>query len=54
MADNCVDSLKPEIGRELCLVKGESCGYRGYKKDILTEICLRERSQCLCVPVVKE
>ena len=37
MADKCVESLQPEIGRELCLVEGESCGYRGYKRDILTE-----------------
>ena len=50
MADKCVESLQPEIGRELCLLKGKSCGYRGYKRDILTEnLSERENTMFVCV-----
>ena len=50
MADRCVESLQPEIGRELCMVKGKSCGHRGYKRDILTEnLSERENTMFVCV-----
>ena len=49
MADKCVESVQPEIGRELCLVKGKSSGYRGYKRDILTEnLSNRESAMFVC------
>ena len=49
MADKCIECLQPEIGRELCLVKGKSCGYRGYKRDILTEnLSEREITMFVC------
>ena len=37
MAEKCVESLQPEIGRELCLVKGKNGEFLGYKRDILIE-----------------
>ena len=37
MAEKCVVSLQPEIGRELCLVKGKNGEFMGYKRDILIE-----------------
>ena len=50
MADKCVESLQPEIGRELCLVKVENCGYRGYKRNILTEnLSERENTMFVCI-----
>ena len=50
MADKCVESILPEIGRELCLVKGEKCGYRGYMKDILIEnLSERENAMFVCI-----
>ena len=50
MADKCVESLQPEIGRELCLVKGKTCGYRGYKRDILVEnLSERENIMFVCI-----
>ena len=55
MAEKCVESLQPEIGRELCLVKGKNGEFLGYKRDILIEnLSERERTRCLCVSVVKE
>ena len=50
MADKSLQSLQPENGRELCLVKGKSCGYRGYKRDILTEnLSERENTMFVCI-----
>ena len=50
MADRCVESLQPEIGRELRLVKGKSSRYRGYKKDILIEnLSERENTVFMCI-----
>ena len=37
MAEKCIESLQPEIGRELCLVKGKNGEFLGYKRDILIE-----------------
>ena len=49
MADKCVESVQPEIGRELCLVKGKTCEYRGYKRDILTEnLSERDNTMFVC------
>ena len=49
MADKYVVSLQPEIGRELCLVKGKTCEYRGYKRDILTEnLSERDNTMFVC------
>ena len=51
MADRCVYStLKPEIGRNLCLVKVKNWGYRGYKKEILIEnFSERENTMFVCI-----
>ena len=49
MANKCVESVQAEIGRELCLVKVRS-GYRGYKRDILTEnLSEREITMFVCI-----
>ena len=37
MAEKCIESLQPKIGRELCLVKGKNEEFLGYKRDILIE-----------------
>ena len=50
MAEKSVESVQPEIGRELCLVKAESRGYRGYKRDILSEnLSEREYTMFVCI-----
>ena len=49
MADKCVESVQPEIGRELCLMKVRG-GYRGYKRDILVEnLSAREITMFVCI-----
>ena len=49
MANKCVESVQAEIGRELCLVKVGS-GYRGYKRDILTEnLSERDNAMFVCI-----
>ena len=37
MIEKYVVSLQPEIGKELCLVKGNNGEFMGYKRDILIE-----------------
>ena len=50
MAEKCVESLQPEIGRELCLVKGKNGEFLGYKKDILIEnLSERENTMFVCI-----
>ena len=49
MADKCAESVQAEIGREFCLVKGKGSGYRGYKRDILTEnLSERDNTMFVC------
>ena len=50
MAEKCVESLQPEIGRELCLVKGKNGEFLGYKRDILIEnLSERENTMFVCI-----
>ena len=50
MAEKCVESLQPEIGRELCLVKGKNGEFLGYKRDILIEnLSERENKMFVCI-----
>ena len=50
MAEKCIESLQPEIGRELCLVKGKNGEFLGYKRDILTEnLSERENTMFVCI-----
>ena len=50
MAEKCVESLQPEIARELCLVEGKNKEYRGYKRDILIEnLSERENNMFVCI-----
>ena len=45
-----MESLQPEIGRELCLVKGKNGEFLGYKKDILIEnLSERENKMFVCI-----
>ena len=49
MAEKCVESLQPEIGRDLCLVKGKNGEFLGYKRDILIEnLSERENKMFVC------
>ena len=42
--------FQPEIGRELCLVKGKNGEFLGYKRDILTEnLSERENTMFVCI-----
>ena len=50
MAKKCIESLQPEIGRELCLVKGKNGEFLGYKRDILIEnLSERENTMFVCI-----
>ena len=50
MAEKCVESLQPEIGREICLVKGKNGEFLGYKRDILIEnLSERENKMFVCI-----
>ena len=50
MAEKCVESLQPEIGRELCLVEGKNGKYLGYTKDILVEnLSERDNTMFVCI-----
>ena len=50
MAEKCVESLQPEIGRELCLVKGKNGELLGYKREILIEnLSERENTMFVCI-----
>ena len=51
MADKCDEnSSRPENGRNLCLMKGKSSGYRGYKKELLIEnLSERENTMFVCI-----
>ena len=50
MAEKCVESLQPEIGRELCLVKGKNGEFLGYKREILIEnLSERENKMFVCI-----
>ena len=50
MAEKCVESLQPEIGRELCLVKGKNGKFLGYKMEILIEnLSERENMMFVCI-----
>ena len=50
MAEKCVESLQPEIGRELCLVKGKNGEFLGYKRDILIEnLSERDNKMFVCI-----
>ena len=50
MAEKCIESLQPEIGRELCLVKGKNGEFLGYKTDILIEnLSERDNKIFLCI-----
>ena len=50
MAEKCIESLQPEIGRELCLVKGKNGEFLGYKRDILIEnLSERENTMFVCI-----
>ena len=50
MAEKCVESLQPEIGRELCLVKGKNGEFLGYKREILVEnLSERDNTMFVCI-----
>ena len=50
MADKCVEIIQPDIGREVCLVRGKNGKYLGYKKDILVEnLSQRESTIFVCI-----
>ena len=50
MAEKCIESLQPETGRDLCLVKGNNGEFLGYKRDILTEnLSERENTMFVCI-----
>ena len=50
MAEKCVESLQPEIGRELCLVKRKNEKFLGYKREILIEnLSERENTMFVCI-----
>ena len=50
MAEKCVESLQPEIGRELCIVKGKNGVLLGYKREILIEnLSERENTMFVCI-----
>ena len=50
MAEKCIESLQPEIGRELCLVKGKNGEFLGYKRDILIEnLSERDNKMFVCI-----
>ena len=50
MADRCDETLQAVNGRNLCLVEGKSCGYRGYKKEVLIEnLSERENTMFVCI-----
>ena len=50
MAEKCIESLQPEIGRELCLVKGKNGEFLGYKRDILIEnLSERDNTMFVCI-----
>ena len=50
MAEKCVESLQPEIGRELCLVIGKNGEFLGYKRDILIEnLSERDNKMFVCI-----
>ena len=50
MTEKCVESLQPEIARELCLVKGKNGEFLGYKRDILIEnLSERDNTMFVCI-----
>ena len=50
MAEEFVEGIQPDIGREVCLVKGKNEKYRGYKRDILLEnLSERENTMFVCI-----